>query len=153
MMNMTIARMEEQHIEAVADLEAMCFSTPWTEENLRSSLANKTDYFFVALDEEEDVIGYIGVSVVADSCFINNIAVYPACRRQGVGTALLKIAIMTADVNSTEFISLEVRESNAAAIALYEALGFEEMGRRKNFYRRPQEYALIMTKRLTKKEK
>ena len=50
MMNMTIARMEEQHIEAVADLEAMCFSTPWTEENLRSSLANKTDYFFVALD-------------------------------------------------------------------------------------------------------
>ncbi|HCA53914.1 MAG: ribosomal protein S18-alanine N-acetyltransferase [Acutalibacteraceae bacterium] len=153
MMNMTIARMEEQHIEAVADLEAMCFSTPWTEENLRSSLANKTDYFFVALDEEEDVIGYIGVSVVADSCFINNIAVYPACRRQGVGTALLKIAIMTADVNSTEFISLEVRESNAAAIALYEALGFEEMGRRKNFYRRPQEDALIMTKLLTKKEK
>ena len=151
MMNMTIARMEEQHIEAVADLEAMCFSTPWTEENLRSSLANKTDYFFVALDEEEDVIGYIGVSVVADSCFINNIAVYPACRRQGVGTALLKIAIMTADVNSTEFISLEVRESNAAAIALYEALGFEEMGRRKNFYRRPQEDALIMTKLLTKK--
>ena len=144
MMNMTIARMEEQHIEAVADLEAMCFSTPWTEENLRSSLANKTDYFFVALDEEEDVIGYIGVSVVADSCFINNIAVYPACRRQGVGTALLKIAIMTADVNSTEFISLEVRESNAAAIALYEALGFEEMGRRKNFYRRPQEDALIL---------
>lgn len=153
MMNMTIARMEERHIEAVADLEAMCFSTPWTEENLRSSLANKTDYFFVALDEEEDVIGYIGVSVVADSCFINNIAVYPACRRQGVGTALLKIAIMTADVNSTEFISLEVRESNAAAIALYEALGFEEMGRRKNFYRRPQEDALIMTKLLTKKEK
>ena len=153
MMNMTIARMEEQHIEAVADLEAMCFSTPWTEDNLRSSLANKTDYFFVALDEEEDVIGYIGVSVVADSCFINNIAVYPACRRQGVGTALLKIAIMTADVNSTEFISLEVRESNAAAIALYEALGFEEMGRRKNFYRRPQEDALIMTKLLTKKEK
>ena len=153
MMNMTIARMEEQHIEAVADLEAMCFSTPWTEENLRSSLANKTDYFFVALDEEEDVIGYIGVSVVADSCFINNIAVYPACRRQGVGTALLKIAIMTADVNSTEFISLEVRESNAAAIALYEALGFEEMGRRKNFYRRTQEDALIMTKLLTKKEK
>ena len=153
MMNMTIARMEEQHIEAVADLEAMCFSTPWTEENLRSSLANKTDYFFVALAEEEDVIGYIGVSVVADSCFINNIAVYPACRRQGVGTALLKIAIMTADVNSTEFISLEVRESNAAAIALYEALGFEEMGRRKNFYRRPQEDALIMTKLLTKKEK
>ena len=78
---------------------------------------------------------------------------YPACRRQGVGTALLKIAIMTADVNSTEFISLEVRESNAAAIALYEALGFEEMGRRKNFYRRPQEDALIMTKLLTKKEK
>ncbi len=151
-MNMTIARMEEHHIEAVADLEAMCFSTPWTEDNLRSSLDNKTDYFFVALDEDEDVIGYIGVSVVADSCFINNIAVYPACRRQGVGTALLKIAILTADVNGTEFISLEVRESNAAAIALYTSLGFEEMGRRKNFYRRPQEDALIMTKLFVKKD-
>ena len=151
MMNMTIARMEEQHIEAVADLEAMCFSTPWTEENLRSSLANKTDYFFVALDEEEDVIGYIGVSVVADSCFVNNIAVYPACRRQGVGTALMKIAIMTADARGTDFISLEVRESNFAAIALYQSLGFEEMGRRKNFYRRPQEDALIMTKVFTRK--
>lgn len=151
-MNMTIARMEEQHIQAVADLEAMCFSTPWTEDNLRSSLDNKTDYFFVALDEDEDVIGYIGVSVVADSCFVNNIAVYPACRRQGVGTALLKIAILTADVNGTEFISLEVRESNTAAIALYTSLGFEEMGRRRNFYRRPQEDALIMTKIFAKKD-
>lgn len=151
-MNMTIARMEEQHIQAVADLEAMCFSTPWTEDNLRASLDNKTDYFFVALDEDEDVIGYIGVSVVADSCFVNNIAVYPACRRQGVGTALLKIAILTADVNGTEFISLEVRESNTAAIALYTSLGFEEMGRRRNFYRRPQEDALIMTKIFAKKD-
>ncbi len=150
MINLTIARMEEQHLEAVADLEAMCFSTPWTFENLKESLENDTSYFFVALDDD-DVIGYIGVSVVADSCFINNIAVYPLCRRQGVGTALLKIAILTADVMGTDFISLEVRESNYAAIALYHSLGFEEMGRRRAFYRRPQEDALIMTKIFEKK--
>jgi len=58
---------------------------------------------------------------------------------------------MTADARGTDFISLEVRESNFAAIALYQSLGFEEMGRRKNFYRRPQEDALIMTKVFTRK--
>ena len=152
MIHLTIARMEEEHIQAVADLETICFSTPWTEDNLRDSLREDTNFFFVALDEDDDVIGYVGVSVAADSCFVNNIAVYPACRREGVGTALMKIAIMTADAYGTEFISLEVRESNTAAIALYESLGFEEMGRRKNFYRRPQEDALIMTKIFAKKD-
>lgn len=151
MIHLTIAQMQKKHLQDIADLEKMCFSTPWTYENLAEELNNDTAYFFVALDEDEEVIGYIGVSVVADSCFVNNIAVYPACRRQGVGTALMKIAIMTADARGTDFISLEVRESNFAAIALYQSLGFEEMGRRKNFYRRPQEDALIMTKVFTRK--
>ena len=151
MIHLTIAQMQKEHLQYIADLEKMCFSTPWTYENLAEELNNDTAYFFVALDEDEEVIGYIGVSVVADSCFVNNIAVYPACRRQGVGTALMKIAIMTADARGTDFISLEVRESNFAAIALYQSLGFEEMGRRKNFYRRPQEDALIMTKVFTRK--
>ena len=151
MIHLTIAQMQKEHLQDIADLEKMCFSTPWTYENLAEELNNDTAYFFVALDEDEEVIGYTGVSVVADSCFVNNIAVYPACRRQGVGTALMKIAIMTADARGTDFISLEVRESNFAAIALYQSLGFEEMGRRKNFYRRPQEDALIMTKVFTRK--
>ena len=77
MINLTIAQMQREHLQDVADLEKMCFSTPWTYENLAEELDNDTAYFFVALDEDEEVIGYIGVSVVADSCFVNNIAVYP----------------------------------------------------------------------------
>lgn len=151
MINLTIAQMEKQYLDAVAELEKTCFSTPWTYENLAESLENDTAHFFVALDDEK-VIGYIGVNVISDSCFIDNIVVYPEYRRQGVGKALLKIAALTADVMGADFISLEVRESNYAAIALYRSMGFEVMGLRKNFYRMPQENALIMTKIFGKKE-
>lgn len=150
MINLTLARMEREHLEAIAALEKLCFSTPWTYENLEEELHNDTAYFFVALDDNK-LIGYIGVSVVADSCYVNNIAVYPEYRRQGVGTALIKMASLTADVMGTDFISLEVRESNYPAIALYRSLGFEEMGMRRDFYRQPRENALIMTKIFSKK--
>ena len=145
MINLTIARMEREHLPAIVELEAACFSTPWTYQNLEDSLNNDTAYFFVAL-EEEKLIGYIGVSVISDSCFVNNIAVLPEYRRQGVGKALMKIAILTADAMGTGFISLEVRESNYAAISLYRSLGFEDIGLRRDFYRKPRENALIMTK-------
>ncbi len=151
MLHLTLMRMEREHLQAVTELEKECFSTPWTYENLEETLDNDTAYFFVAI-EEEQVIGYIGVSVVADSCFINNIAVSKQFRRQGVGTALLKIAIMTADAMGTDFISLEVRASNYPAIDLYRKMGFEEMGRRREFYRQPREDALIMTKIFSKKD-
>ena len=151
MINLTIARMEREHLEDVAELERICFSTPWTYENLSDELDNDTAYFFVALDNDK-LVGYIGVSVISDSCFVNNIAVYPEYRRQGVGKALMKIAILTADAMGTGFISLEVRESNYAAISLYRSLGFEEMGLRKDFYRLPKEHALIMTKNFPKRD-
>ncbi|MBQ9461789.1 MAG: ribosomal protein S18-alanine N-acetyltransferase [Clostridia bacterium] len=145
MINLTIAKMEQEHVDVVAELEKTCFSTPWTVENLKDALENETSYFFVALNDDK-VIGYVGVSVISDSCFINNIAVFPEYRKQGVGKALMKIAILTADAMGTGFISLEVRESNYAAINLYRKLGFEVMGLRKDFYRLPREHALIMTK-------
>ena len=151
MINLTIARMEREHLEDVAELERICFSTPWTYENLSDELDNDTAYFFVALDDDK-LVGYIGVSVISDSCFVNNIAVYPEYRRQGVGKALMKIAILTTDAMGTGFISLEVRESNYAAISLYRSLGFEEMGLRKDFYRLPKEHALIMTKNFPKRD-
>ena len=151
MINLTIARMEREHLEDVAELERICFSTPWTYENLSDELDNDTAYFFVALDDDK-LVGYIGVSVISDSCFVNNIAVYPEYRRQGVGKALMKIAILTADAMGTGFISLAVRESNYAAISLYRSLGFEEMGLRKDFYRLPKEHALIMTKNFPKRD-
>ncbi len=149
MIDLILAQMEREHLEAVAELERVCFTQPWSYKSLEEELDNDTAHFFVALSEGS-VVGYIGVYVVCESCFVTNVAVYPDFRRKGVGRALLKIAIMTADAMGTDFISLEVRKTNYPAISLYQSLGFEEMGLRKNFYRNPTEDALIMTKIFTR---
>lgn len=149
MIDLTLVRMEREHLEAVAQLEKVCFSQPWSYKSLEEELDNDTAHFFAALSEGR-VAGYIGVYVVYESCFITNIAVYPEFRRKGVGRALIKTAMVTAGSMGADFISLEVRKTNYAAISLYESLGFEEMGLRKNFYRNPTEDALIMTKIFTR---
>lgn len=149
MIALTLEKMAEEHLQEVAELERICFSQPWSYQSLKEELDNDTAHFFVALNENKKVIGYIGVFVVLESCFVSNVAVLPEYRRRGVGRALLRIATLTADAMGTDFISLEVRESNYGAISLYRSLGFEEMGLRKNFYRNPTEHALIMTKLLT----
>ena len=151
MINLILSEMQREHLEQVAELEKICFSQPWSYTSLEEELDNETAHFFVATVDDR-VVGYIGVFVVSDSCFISNIAVLPDYRRQGVGRALMKIAMLTADVMGTEFISLEVRPTNYPAVMLYKSLGFDEMGRRRDFYRNPREDALIMTKIFSKKE-
>lgn len=151
MIDLTLEKMEREHLEAIAELEKVCFSQPWSYKSLEEELDNKTAHFFVALSEGE-VAGYIGVYVVYESCFVTNVAVFPKFRRQGIGRALIKMAILTADAMGTDFISLEVRTTNYPARALYKSLGFEEMGRRRDFYRNPTEDALIMTKVFQRKE-
>lgn len=145
MINLILKQMEHEHLETLAELEKICFSQPWSYKSLEEELSNKTAHFFVALVDEE-IAGYIGVYVVCESCFVTNVAVFPKYRRQGVATALIKMASLTADAMGTDFISLEVRKSNEPAVSLYRSLGFEEMGMRKNYYRNPTEDALIMTK-------
>ncbi len=145
MVNLILEPMQRQHLEALAELEKICFSQPWSYKSLEEELTNKTAHFFVATVDEE-VAGYIGVYVVCESCFVTNVAVFPKFRRQGIATALIKMASLTADAMGTDFISLEVRKSNEPALALYRSLGFEEMGLRKDYYRNPREDALIMTK-------
>lgn len=137
--------MEREHIESIAKLEKICFSQPWSYQSLEEELDNKNAYFFTALVDGE-VAGYMGMYIVLESCFVTNIAVFPAYRRQGVAKSLIKIAMLTADAMETDFISLEVRPSNTPAISLYQSFGFEQNGLRKNYYKNPTENALIMTK-------
>ena len=143
--------MVREHLDELVKLEKICFSQPWSYQSLEEELSNDTAYFFTALDGEK-VIGYIGLYIVCESCFVSNIAVFPEYRRKGVATALIERACECAKEHGTDFISLEVRPSNVSALALYEKLGFEEMGLRKNYYRNPTEDALIMTKLFEKKE-
>jgi len=140
-----IVPMDRSHVDQVAALERECFSTPWTETMLEDSLYDERASFIVAEDEEGNVIGYAGLHVVLDEGYIDNIAVEEAARRHGVASALLEVYCRFGAVN-LDFLTLEVRKSNAAAIALYEKHGFQQAGLRPGFYSRPREDALIMTR-------
>lgn len=144
-MSLILKPIKKEHLESVAELEKICFSQPWSYKSLEEELTNETAHFFVALDGDR-VAGYIGLFIVCESCFVSNIAVFPEYRRRGVATALIGRACSCAVEYGADFISLEVRPSNSAALSLYTKFGFTEMGLRKNYYRDPTEDALIMTK-------
>lgn len=147
--NITITEMKREHLEKLAELEKVCFSQPWSYKSLEEELTNDTAFFYVALKNNE-VVGYIGLYIVYESCFVTNVAVFPQYRKQGIATALIRRAFLAATSHGTDFISLEVRKSNTDAISLYSSLQFEEMGVRKGYYRNPPEDALIMTRLFNK---
>ncbi|MBQ0014245.1 MAG: ribosomal protein S18-alanine N-acetyltransferase [Oscillospiraceae bacterium] len=144
---MKILSLSSIHIDSVVEVEEACFAHPWNREGIESNFNNPDAYFFVALDDADKVIGYIGTYMVRDECFVTNVAVLPSCRKQGVGSALVKQAVSSAQANGASFITLEVRLSNVEAINIYKKFGFESDGVRPKFYRDPDEDALIMTKR------
>lgn len=148
-MNFTIIPMNSSHIVALAELEKRCFSTPWSKNSLREELVNPLSHFFVAV-AHDGLMGYIGTQEVVGESYISNIAVLPEYRRTGVGQALLDRAMQGARERGCTLITLEVRVSNAAAVSLYEKNNFLTLGRRKMFYRHPDEDAFIMTKYFNK---
>ena len=105
--------------------------------------------------EEADtgaVLGYAGLLVVADEGYITNVAVFPEYRRCGIAAGILEVYLNFAQANGLAFLTLEVRPTNEAAIALYRRFGFEEVGRRRNYYDLPKEDALILTRYFDKEE-
>ncbi len=145
-MRVRIAPMTAEHLDEVAALERVCFSDPWSRNLLSEALKNDLSAYLVALDDAGRVAGYAGLTVVLDEGSIDNIAVRPDCRRQGVAAQLLQVFLDFARGNQLAFLTLEVRASNYAAIALYGSRGFRAVGRRKNYYEHPVEDALIMTR-------
>ena len=150
MKQVKIVSMAAEHLDRLEQLERMCFSRPWSKKMLAEELDNQCAAFLVAVEPEtEKAVGYAGLLVVADEGYITNVAVDPSCRRQGVAAQLLQVFDNFAKGNHLAFLTLEVRPSNAAAIALYEGFGFREVGRRRNYYDLPKEDALILTKYYT----
>ncbi|MBE6762551.1 MAG: ribosomal-protein-alanine N-acetyltransferase [Ruminococcaceae bacterium] len=133
----------EKDAPIIAEIERNCFATPWTEEQVKSS--DDSTVFFLARVEEK-VVGYGGMYTVLDEGYVTNIGVLPDFRRRGIGAKIVKELIDFSVEKALSFLSLEVRVSNLAAIELYKSFGFEEVGKRKNFYRLPNEDALIMTR-------
>lgn len=147
MKKIKIVPMAPEHLDALAALERVCFSRPWSRQMLADELDNQCAAFLTALEPDTDrVIGYAGLLVAADEGYITNVAVEPSRRRQGVAAQLLQVFDSFARANKLAFLTLEVRPSNEAAIALYRSFGFEEVGRRRNYYDLPKEDALILTK-------
>lgn len=138
--------MTADHLDEAAALERVCFSDPWSRNMLAEELDNALAAFLAALDGTGAVVGYAGLQVVLDEGYILNIAVRPDCRRQQIASQLLEVFINFAQGNRLSFLTLEVRASNAPAIALYERWGFAEAGRRRNYYEYPREDAVIMTR-------
>ena len=145
-LHVRIVPMTADHLDEVAELERICFSTPWSRTMLAEELDNALSAFLVALDESGKVVGYAGLQVVLDEGYITNVAVRPECRRQGIAGKLLQVFLDFAQGNHLAFLTLEVRASNYDAIALYGSRGFRSVGRRKNYYEHPKEDAIIMTK-------
>ena len=142
------AKREIEELEKELEkLERLCFSRPWSRKMLAEELENQCAAFLVAQDSATgQVVGYAGLRVMADEGYITNVAVFPAYRRRGVAAKLMSVFENFARGNKLAFLTLEVRPSNTAAIALYKGFGFEEVGRRKNYYDLPKEDALILTK-------
>lgn len=136
--------MTMEHIPQVAALERACFSRPWSEESLQSELWNDSAVIIVAESEDGAVLGYAGLQTVLDEGYITNVAVDNTYRRQGIADELIAAFVRFGQAKLA-FLTLEVRASNAPAIALYAKHGFVEVGRRKNYYDDPKEDALLMT--------
>ena len=142
---MIIEKMNSSHVAQIAQLEKICFSDPWSEKSVASELDNKLAFWLVAA-EGDTVAGYIGSQTVIDETDMMNVAVHPDFRRKGIAEALVNTLVENLKKMGSRCLTLEVRASNAPAIALYEKLGFAEIGRRKNYYRNPREDALILRK-------
>ena len=142
---MRIVNMNESHVAQVAELEKICFSDPWSENSVASELKNPLSCWLVA-EEEGVVAGYIGSQTVMDESDMMNVAVHPDHRRKGIAAALVNELVEALKKRESHCLTLEVRASNEPAKALYEKLGFTQVGLRKNYYRNPKEDALILRK-------
>ena len=137
--------MTAEHVAQIAQLEKLCFADPWSEMSIASELRSVWSYWVVALSADT-VVGYIGSQSSIDESDVMNVAVHPDWRRQGIAENLIEHLILELKSRGSKALMLEVRASNAPAIALYEKLGFYQVGLRKNYYKNPKEDALILRK-------
>ena len=142
---MRIENMTADHVAQVAALEAICFSDPWSEKSVASELTNPLSLWLVALDGDR-VAGYVGSQSVLGESDMMNVAVHPDYRRRGIAEQLCLSLVEALKEKGNHSLTLEVRASNAPAKALYEKLGFVQVGLRKNYYRNPKEDACILRK-------
>jgi ribosomal-protein-alanine N-acetyltransferase len=140
--DITVRQMEEKDIDSLVIIEEECFSLPWSKKAFQESYVKDYAYFFVA-EIDKEIVGYVGLYKMGNDGDITNIGISSLHRRKGIGYKLMSSVLDFAKRENMEHITLEVRESNIPAIALYEKLGFVKVGIRKDFYEKPVENAII----------
>ena len=135
-------------VDAVHRIEELCFPSPWSRESFLKEMRDNHLARYFVYEEEGKIIGYAGVWLIEDEGHITNVAVEPGHRGKGIGKELIVMMIEMLKGKRILRLTLEVRESNHVAIALYHSLGFEIYGRRKNYYQKENEDALVMWKSL-----
>ena len=140
-----------EHLDAVEELEKVCFTDPFSRATLESALDCDRVSAFVALDGTK-VIGYLEFYDFVDTLCISSLETAPEYRQRGIASAFISIAEAEAARKGIGELSLEVRISNAAARALYEKHGFTVSGLRRGYYVKPVEDAVLYVKQLNKSE-
>lgn len=143
MADIIITHHTNEDLEAIAEIEKTSINPPWSYKAICDFAECDTSRILVAkLDNV--VVGYITYSVVLDEVQIANVATHPEYRRRGIGEKLLNFLYDESKASGMYVITLEVRQSNEPAINLYRKCGYDEVGRRKNYYKNPTEDAILM---------
>ena len=147
--DVALLRAAVEHLPQIAAIESACFSDPWSDASFRQAIENAGVYFRVATEGAGGaVVGYVVAWFAAGEGEIANVAVAPTARERGVGGMLVDAVIAAAGEQGAETLYLDVRESNARARGLYHSRGFVEVGRRRRYYRRPVEDAIVLRRDL-----
>jgi ribosomal-protein-alanine N-acetyltransferase len=144
----------EADLDGVLEVEQESFTNPWTREMYAWELENRSVcHVYVLRTPDCAVAGFCALWLVLDEVHINNIAVRPQFRGQGLGTSLMQHVLKEAARLGARRVTLEVRASNVGARRLYERLGFTVTGTRPRYYSSPVEDALILWRDATTAER
>lgn len=139
------ALQSDRDIDDILRIETLSFTRPWTREMYLSELEHgDVSFFYIARDAVGEAIGFCSWWLVLDEVHINNLAVLPEYRQGGIGTAIVERVLADGAARGAHRATLEVRQSNAPALALYGKLGFAVTGVRRGYYTHPDEDALIL---------
>lgn len=145
---LTYARLAEEHLEAIMEIEQEAYPEPWTLGMFKDEISGDRSFFWTAFLDGE-IIGYAGYWLVLDEAHVTSLTVTKAQRGQGFGYEQLHHLMDNIARSSVQGVTLEVRETNEAARHIYEKEGFEVVGKRKAYYSKTQEDAIIMLKKLS----
>lgn len=146
MTEMTIRQAGPADADAIYEIEKLCFPDPWSRDTIRQELSENPRAFYVVAEIEGEIVGYAGLWWIIDEGHITNVAVKPGFRNRRIGSAIIETMLDHTGQQGIRHYTLEVRESNISARALYEKYGFAVEGIRKGYYQVGHEDALIMWK-------